>query len=161
MKSHTAALIFGKALLTLDHYSFYYYSHKHGSQIEAEAKALNQNPNCAKLLATHPDILYSSSYDGEITIERQDSPTEGLSLNLITLIDVTGVPEAKLEFINHTSNTLMQARHPNLLRLVERPVLLESVQTLVIKSESPDHISTWKQFCKTRMSLFHTLSIFR
>ena len=44
---------------------------------------------------------------------------------------------------------------------MEKPILLEDVQTLVVKTESPDHISTWKQFCKTQMSLFHTLSIFR
>jgi serine/threonine protein kinase len=44
---------------------------------------------------------------------------------------------------------------------VEKPILLQDVQTLVVKTESPDHISTWKQFCKTQMSLFHTLSIFR
>lgn len=39
--------------------------------------------------------------------------------------------------------------------------MLEDMKTIAFKTESPDHISSWKQFCKTDMSLFHTLSIFR
>lgn len=56
---------------------------------------------------------------------------------------------------------LQKADHPNLLNLKGSTLMLDSVQTIAFRSEAPDHISTWKQFCKTNMSLFHTLSLFR
>jgi serine/threonine protein kinase len=59
-----------------------------------------------------------------------------------------------LEMIEKTS-------HPNLLNLCGKSQILKQINTLVFKTDSPDHISTWKQFCKTPMSLFHTLSLFR
>lgn len=40
-------------------------------------------------------------------------------------------------------------------------MILDNVQTLVFRSESPDHISSWKQFCKTSFTLGEKLSIFR
>jgi len=56
---------------------------------------------------------------------------------------------------------LEKSKHPNLLNLTAKAVMLTDIQTLVFRSESPDHISSWKQFCKNEMSLFHTLSLFR
>ena len=32
---------------------------------------------------------------------------------------------------------------------------------MAFKTEAPDHVSSWKQFCKVKMSLFNILSIFR
>lgn len=98
-KSFDQALIFAKALLTRDHYSFFYYTHKHGAAIEEEARVCGQNPNCGKMLAVYPDILYSQSYDGEIAIERLEN-AKSIDLNLITLIDMTGVADAKLDVIH-------------------------------------------------------------
>ena len=38
---------------------------------------------------------------------------------------------------------------------------MQDINTLVFRTECPDHISTWKQFCKIEMSAFHALSLFR
>ena len=40
-------------------------------------------------------------------------------------------------------------------------MILDSVNTVGFRTEAPDHISNWKQFCKIEMSLFNILSIFR
>ena len=40
-------------------------------------------------------------------------------------------------------------------------MILEEINTIALRTEAPDHISTWKQFSKSEISLFHTLSIFR
>jgi serine/threonine protein kinase len=48
-----------------------------------------------------------------------------------------------------------------LLNFTAKTVILKPIETICFRTESPDHISSWKQFCKTQMSLFHTLSIFR
>jgi protein-serine/threonine kinase len=56
---------------------------------------------------------------------------------------------------------VQETRHPNLLNVVGKAEILENINTIAFRSDAPDHISTWKQFCKTQMSLFHTLSIFR
>lgn len=53
------------------------------------------------------------------------------------------------------------ANHPNLLNVIGGPVCLPEIKTVAFRTDAPDHISTWKQFAKTEMSLFHTLSIFR
>ena len=39
--------------------------------------------------------------------------------------------------------------------------MLEEISTIVFKTQSPDHISTWKQFCKYDFSTTEVLSIFR
>ena len=39
--------------------------------------------------------------------------------------------------------------------------MLDDINTIAFRSEAPDHISSWKQFCKTPTSMFHTLSLFR
>lgn len=62
-----------------------------------------------------------------------------------------------MNFINNLENE----NHPNLLNIHGDVVFLENINTVAFRTDSPDHISTWKQFCKTEMSLFHTLSIFR
>ena len=53
------------------------------------------------------------------------------------------------------------AKHPNLLNIIGKVELLSDINTLIFRSDAPDHISTWKQFCKTQFSMFHTLSLFR
>ena len=58
-------MLFNKAVLTEDHYSHFYYS-EHFPVVNEEHKEV---VNVAKVLGRYPDILYSSSYDGEIVIE--------------------------------------------------------------------------------------------
>ncbi len=52
-------------------------------------------------------------------------------------------------------------KHPNLLNILGKAVVLRDINTVALRTEAPDHISTWKQFSKTEISLFQTLSIFR
>lgn len=51
--------------------------------------------------------------------------------------------------------------HQNLLNLVDDIVFLDDINSIALRTDAPDHISAWKQFSKSEMSLFHTLSIFR
>ena len=56
---------------------------------------------------------------------------------------------------------LENVKHPNILNFLEPAMLIEEIQTLVFKTESPDHISTWKQFCKYNFTTEEVLCIFR
>jgi serine/threonine protein kinase len=56
---------------------------------------------------------------------------------------------------------MAKINHPNVLTFTEKPCFLPEINTLVFKSEAPDHISSWKQLSKLKMSLFHTLSMSR
>lgn len=44
---------------------------------------------------------------------------------------------------------------------MSKPDFLDDINSVAFKTEAPEHISMWKQFCKTPMSMFHTLSLFR
>jgi hypothetical protein len=149
-------MLFNKAILTQDHYTYFYYADQFVTMEPYEDKIPPRNE--AKALGRYPDILYSSSYDGEIAIEWNEKKK---SLEMLTLIDLTGLAHPSPRIMEQMIDQFQKANHPNLLNLNAKAVMLDDVQTLVFRSESPDHISTWKQFCKTEMSLFHTLSLFR
>lgn len=58
-------------------------------------------------------------------------------------------------------DTVSSISDPNLLNVVAKPEVIGGINTICFKTDAPEHISSWKQFCKTEMSLFHTLSMFR
>lgn len=61
-----------------------------------------------------PDILYSQSCDGEIIIEWNEQEKR---LNLLTLVDITGVVLPDPDFMPSLIDKLQRADHPNLLSL--------------------------------------------
>jgi serine/threonine protein kinase len=97
------------------------------------------------------------STEGEIAIE-WDATAE--KLHLLTMIDVTELPHEQVA-IHKMIEQYSLLTHPNVMKFTETPVMLANIQTLVFKTDAPDHISTWKQFCKSEMSIFNTLSVFR
>lgn len=76
-------------------------------------------------------------------------------------VDITNVYSKKQKYAMNLVSKLEQVRHPNILNLLEPVMLIDEIQTLVFKTESPDHISTWKQFCKYEFSIPQVLSFFR
>jgi len=63
--------------------------------------------------------------------------------------------------LNRYVEVVSEINHPNLLNLCAKPETLDGINTICFRTDAPEHISSWKQFCKTPMSLFHTLSLFR
>lgn len=63
---------------------------------------------------------------------------------MLTLIDVTGVTLPEPNFLQDLVERFSKANHPNLLNLKSKAIMLNDVQTLVLRTDSPDHISTWK-----------------
>ena len=105
-----------------------------------------------------PDILYSMKDEGEILIEWNAVINQ---LSMCIFVDISGDPPEKISYAIELVSKLEQVKHPNLLSLLEPAVLINEIQTLVFKTEAPDHISTWKQFCKVEFSTQEVLSVFR
>ncbi len=82
-------------------------------------------------------------------------------LNMLTFVDITNVFQGKQQHALDVLGLLEKTHHPNLLNLVGPCQIMDNIRTLLFRTESPDHISTWKQFCKTELSAFHTLSLSR
>ena len=80
---------------------------------------------------------------------------------MITFVDISNIFPQGQHFALDSVKILEQTNHPNLLNLVANVHMLEEINTLVFRTECPDHISSWKQFCKTELSAFQTLSLFR
>jgi hypothetical protein len=80
---------------------------------------------------------------------------------MLTFVDLHEVYPEKQQVAIELAMKMQKLYHPNLLNLTAPVMILDNVQTLVFRSESPDHISSWKQFCKTNFSLGEKLSIFR
>ena len=51
--------------------------------------------------------------------------------------------------------------HPHLLNFREGYTHLKERNTIMFKTDCPEHISLWKQFCKTNFSSPRLLLIFR
>ena len=80
---------------------------------------------------------------------------------MVTFVDISNIFPQGQHFALDSFKILEQTNHPNLLNLVANVHILEEINTLVFRTECPDHISSWKQFCKTELSAFQTLSLFR
>jgi serine/threonine protein kinase len=133
-------MVIGKALFNTQHYSFFLYK------------------QCVPAPSLKPDILYSTKDEGEILIE-WDSDTKQLCMRIF--VDITNVYSKKHKYAMNLVSKLEQVNHPNILNLLEPVMLIDVIQTLVFKTEAPDHISTWKQFCKYQFSNEEVLCIFR
>jgi len=68
---------------------------------------------------------------------------------------------AKQNQLNDFVEVVSGINHPNLMNFSHKPERLDNISTFCFRTDAPEHISSWKQFCKTEMSLFHTLSLFR
>lgn len=88
-----------------------------------------------------PDILYSTRDEGEILIE-WDVATNKLAMKVF--VDITNVFEQKHKYAIDMVSKLESVNHPNILNFLEPSTLINEIQTLVFKTEAPDHISTWK-----------------
>ncbi len=88
-----------------------------------------------------PDILYSTKDEGEILIE-WDSQLQVLAMRIF--VDITNVYQKKHKYAMNLVSKLEQVNHPNIMNLLEPAILIDEIQTLVFKTEAPDHISTWK-----------------
>ena len=82
---------------------------------------------------------------------------------MLTFVDLTNIYPQKQGAALEQMVILGKTQHINLLNSVApcQIIMTDVKPTAVFRTESPDHISTWKQFCKTELSAFHTLSLFR
>lgn len=85
-------------------------------------------------------------------------------IELITQIDLSTLWDEKQQFAGKIAMDLYRLNHPNLLNITRPIKYLDShIQKgfLEICSECPDHISSWKSFCKRPFNLYQIVSIFR
>lgn len=85
-------------------------------------------------------------------------------IELITQIDLSTLWEEKQQFAGKIAEDLYRLNHPNLLNITRPIKYLDShIKNgfLEICSECPDHISSWKSFCKRPFNLYQIVSIFR
>jgi hypothetical protein len=97
------------------------------------------------------DSLYREPKDGMISIERLNN-----SVKLITLVDLSTLWEDKQILGRNIANSLANLNHPNLLNITSDIIHLDNkIPNGFIKfiTEAPDHISSWKSFCKRPISL--------
>jgi len=59
-------------------------------------------------------------------------------------VDITNVFQKKHKYAMNLVSKFEQVNHPNIMNLLEPAILIDEIQTLVFKTEAPDHISTWK-----------------
>lgn len=121
------------------------------------------------------DNLYREPKDGMISLRKnhgepqppqdQSKYAQGVpEIELITLIDLSTLWEDKQNLASIIAEQLCTLNHPNLLNITRQLRYLDN-QTpkgfLQFASEAPDHISSWKSFCKRPFDLAQILSIFR
>ena len=112
------------------------------------------------MYATGFDSLYREPKDGMISLLK----TKPSTIELVTLIDLSTLWEAKQLAAVHYAKKICTLKHRNLLNITREMRVLDNhipggfVQ---FTTEAPDHISSWKCFCKRPMSLHETLSVFR
>lgn len=105
------------------------------------------------------DIIYSQQRDGELTIEFNE---ETGKLSLLTFIDISQLYNDKQLFAYEMAQQLSALPpHPYLLNIQEPHQEIQQRNTIVFKTDCPQHISLWKQFCKTNFSTPRLLLIFR
>lgn len=80
---------------------------------------------------------------------------------MLTFIDISDVYAKKQDVAVKHALGLEKTLHPNLLNLTEKVLHMEKISTLLFITESPDHISGWKQFCKTEFTTEQILNYFR
>lgn len=110
------------------------------------------------MLKVLPDVLYSQEEDGEIAIEWSPFKEQ---LTMLTFIDLNHLYPQMKQFATDLVAQMQSTSHPNLLNLTETVYIIDQIQTIVFKTESPDHISGWKQFCKSEFGTKTLLSQFR
>lgn len=134
-------LLLHHTLFSPRHYAFYYYK-----QQEMPSQFVK------------PDILYSTEGEGEILIE-WDSEAEELSMRIF--VDISNLKESRHNFIRDLVSRLERVSHPNIMKITEPAKFINEIKTLVFKTEAPDHITTWNQFCKHDFSPEEVMSVFR
>jgi serine/threonine protein kinase len=85
-------------------------------------------------------------------------------IELITLIDLSNLWGEKPKLAKRMAEQLTNLQHRNLLNITREIQYLDHHMKngfLQFTSEAPDHISSWKSFCKRPFSLEQTISIFR
>lgn len=85
-------------------------------------------------------------------------------VELVTLIDISTLWEDKQELAIQMARQIVNLNHKNLLNITQELRHLQddsSGSLLEFASEAPDHINSWKCFCKKPFTLEQNLSIFR
>jgi len=85
-------------------------------------------------------------------------------IELITLIDLSTLYDEKQKLAGRIADQLCTLNHVNLLNITNELKFLDNSMPggfLQFTTESPDHISSWKSFCKRNFTLSQTVSIFR
>ena len=100
-----------------------------------------------------------------ISLRRNEDVTEGVpEVELVTLIDLSTLWEEKQRLARRMTEQLCLLKHPNLLNITREVKYLDNHMSegfVQFCTEAPDHISSWKSFCKRPMTLAQTLSAFR
>lgn len=118
------------------------------------------------------DTLYKEPKDGIISIKKNEGKEYSLLIKnlfipeyeLVTLIDLSTLWEDKQYQAGKIAEELQFLNHENLLNITRPIRYLDGDfknRYLEISSECPDHISSWKSFCKRPYKLHQTISIFR
>jgi serine/threonine protein kinase len=107
------------------------------------------------------DNLYREPKDGMISLRKNNGSEVVIDKNQVM---EEGIPEIELVTLIDLS-TLWEVNHPNLLNITRNLRYLDNSEMqggfLQFSSEAPDHISSWKSFCKRPFDLHQTISIFR
>ena len=88
-----------------------------------------------------PDILYTQRKDGELLIEWNNTISK---FSMLSYVDLQQVFPEKQQVAIDLALDMQKLYHPNLLNMTAPVLILDNVQTLVFRTESPDHISSWK-----------------
>ena len=86
-------------------------------------------------------------------------------LSLLTFIDISSLYNDKQSVAYNMAKQLADLpAHPHILNINEPYTELQGVNsttTIVLKTDCPEHILLWKQFCKTQFSTARLLLLFR
>lgn len=85
-------------------------------------------------------------------------------IELVTLIDLSNLWGDKHQLAQRIAHQLTNLNHRNLLNFTREVKYLDNHMQngfLQFSSEAPDHITSWKSFCKRPLTLEQTISVFR
>ena len=64
------------------------------------------------------------------------------------MVNIDSIPLHKHQELKQFIQKIESINHPNLLNLIGKALILDNINTIALRTEAPDHISTWKQFSK-------------
>ena len=102
--------------------------------------------------------MYREGYDGYIGIRLvpDDDTDSGKRLEMITICDISNLPEDHVNRAKELASAYQKLHHENILKFVRpfrfSPTIVEH-GLMIFKTEAPDHKLSWKTFSKNSFDL--------